>query len=89
MSDAPRFSRRALVGGVAASVGALGLGAAGGAALQAQASPQPWGASGIRPFYGTHQAAVYSPPTAHARFMTFDLLDGVDSIDEFLERTHG
>jgi len=78
MADAPRFSRRALVGGAAATVGALGLGAAGGAALQAQAASQPWGMSGTRPFYGTHQAAVYSPPTAHARFMTFDLLDGVN-----------
>jgi dye decolorizing peroxidase len=32
----------------------------------------------VRPFPGPHQTAVYSPPTAHARFMTFDLLDGVD-----------
>lgn len=78
MSDAPRISRRALLGGSAAAVGAVGLGAAGGAGLQAQAAPAVWGTSEVRPFYGPHQTAVYSPPTAHARFMTFDLLDGVD-----------
>jgi dye decolorizing peroxidase len=78
MTDSPKFSRRALVGGSAASVGLVGLGAAGGAALQANASPEVWGTGSTRPFYGTHQTAVEAAPTAHARFLTFDLLDGVD-----------
>ncbi|MGA1784865.1 MAG: Dyp-type peroxidase [Pontimonas sp.] len=79
MTTTPRFSRRALVGGAAASVGMVGLGAAGGAAAQAhQASTAGWGEEAIRPFYGTHQTAVEAPPTAFARFLTFDLLEGVD-----------
>ncbi len=49
MSDAPRISRRALLGGSAAAVGAVGLGAAGGAGLQAQAAPAVWGTSEVRP----------------------------------------
>ncbi|MFZ9087913.1 MAG: Dyp-type peroxidase [Pontimonas sp.] len=79
MTTTPRFSRRALVGGAAASVGMVGLGAAGGAAAQAhQASTAGWGEEAIRPFYGAHQTAVEAPPTAFARFLTFDLLEGVD-----------
>jgi dye decolorizing peroxidase len=57
----------------------VGLGAAGGAAAQAhQASTAGWGEEAIRPFYGTHQTAVEAPPTAFARFLTFDLLERVD-----------
>jgi len=62
-----------------ASVGMVGLGAAGGAAAQAhQASSAGWGEGAVRPFYGTHQTAVEAPPTAFARFLTFDLKEGAD-----------
>ena len=62
MTTTPRFSRRALVGGAAASVGMVGLGAAGGTAAQAhQASTAGWVEEAIRPFYGAHPSPDPAP----------------------------
>lgn len=79
MAETPRFTRRTLVGGTAASLGLVGLGAAGTTAAQAAQARAGWGEGSTRPFFGAHQTAVEAPPTAHARFLTFDLVAGVDS----------
>ena len=52
MADAPRFSRRALVGGAAATVGALGLGAAEGLPFR----PRPLHNHGVRPRFAPFMA---------------------------------
>lgn len=79
MTDTPRFTRRALVGGTAASLGLVGLGVAGTTAAQDAQAERGWADGATRPFYGAHQTAVEAPATAHARFLTFDLKPGVDS----------
>lgn len=82
MSDTPRFSRRSLVGGTAASLGLVGLGVAGATGAQAyqasRAEATGWGTRASRPFYGAHQNGIEVPPTSHARYLTFDLVAGVD-----------
>lgn len=83
MTDKPTLSRRALIGGSAASVAGLGLGGVGGWQAHAASSrsdqERGWGSGSVVPFYGTHQAALVHPPAAHARFLTFDLREGVDA----------
>lgn len=81
MSDTPRLSRRALLGGSVASLGLAGVGVGSGWAAHA-AHPghtdyaPGWGHTSVVPFYGPHQAGIIAPPPAHARFLVFDLLPG-------------
>lgn len=81
MTTAPRFSRRILLGGAAASAGLVALGAGGqAAASQHLVPPEPgdgWGKDAIVPFYGPHQAGVVATPASHARFLAFDLLPDI------------
>ena len=82
MTDAPKLSRRAVLGGSAGAVGLFGLGAGAGWAAEAArpnlgVSPG-WGHTSVVPFYGTHQAGIISSPTAHARYLVFDLLPDTD-----------
>ncbi|MEX2441654.1 MAG: Dyp-type peroxidase [Pontimonas sp.] len=77
MSERPEVSRRAFLGGSAA-LGLIGLGSGAGWTAHA-ASPVTtsdwagWGYTSVVPFYGSHQAGIISPPTAHARYLVFDL----------------
>lgn len=82
MSDAPRLSRRAILGGSAASVGLVGLGAgAGWVANDLTAGHPPrsgWAKEGVVDFYGPHQAGITAAPPAHARYLVFDLAPDLD-----------
>ncbi|WP_203718103.1 Dyp-type peroxidase [Asanoa siamensis] len=77
------LSRRRLLGGGALAVGGgvvgAGLTHAGAATDTPPATPpaQPLGTQTV-PFFGAHQAGIDTPAQAHAVFLAFDLLDGVD-----------
>lgn len=80
MTESPKLSRRALLGGSAATLGALALGFGGGSAVSEARADGALGTS-MRPFYGRHQTGVVSPPTAYARYITWDLRDGATAAD--------
>ncbi|GED96527.1 Dyp-type peroxidase [Gordonia crocea] len=73
-STAPRsgLSRRRLLTGSAAVLGAAGVGAA-----AASAASRPDHHSPTVPFFGTHQAGVATAPQAHAQFLALDLRPGL------------
>jgi len=80
MTESPKLSRRALLGGSAATLGALALGFGGGAAVsEARSDGVLW--TSTRPFYGRHQTGLVSAPTAYARYITWDLRDSVTKAD--------
>lgn len=87
-SDAGVSRRRLLLGG-AAGVGAAGLGVAGGFALGSAPSNEPAPLDGLTsspgvlgatvvPFHGRHQAGIELHPQAHSSYLAFDLAPGVD-----------
>ncbi|UVF79962.1 Dyp-type peroxidase [Gordonia mangrovi] len=66
-------SRRRLLTGGAAALGAAGVGAAATSmAVGAATQPTTFGGDTIA-FYGAHQAGVDTPPQAHAQFVALDL----------------
>lgn len=80
-------SRRRLLLGSAAGLGAAGLSAAGGfavgnAAAMAESTGQPASAVEVGaariPFHGRHQAGVEVHPQAHSSYLAFDLVPGLD-----------
>ncbi len=82
-------SRRHLLLGGAAGVGAAGLGVAGGLALgsvpssetaRIDAPTSPTGVVGttVVPFHGRHQAGIELHPQAHSSYLAFDLTPGTD-----------
>lgn len=80
MTELPKLSRRALLGGSAATLGALALGFGGGVAVQDIRAEGTLGLS-TRPFYGRHQSGIASAPTTYARYITWDLKDSVTQRD--------
>jgi dye decolorizing peroxidase len=80
VTDSPKLSRRALLGGSAASLGGLALGFAGGASVY-EARADGFLGSSKRPFFGRHQTGVVSAPTAYARYITWDLNGDVTKLD--------
>ncbi|WP_241383536.1 Dyp-type peroxidase [Rhodococcus sp. CH91] len=71
------FSRRTLLGGGVAALGAAGLGAVGGGAAVAARAPEPTGSQTVA-IHGDHQAGIETPAQAFAAFVALDLVDGVD-----------
>ncbi|MBH0123319.1 Dyp-type peroxidase [Rhodococcus sp. CX] len=67
------LTRRRLLGGGAAALGVVGLGAAGIGRVTAR-DEDP----GIVGFHGTHQAGIETEPQAFASFVALDLLPGTD-----------
>jgi len=80
VSPEHQLSRRALLGGSAATLGVAALGFAGGAIAR---PADRGGAVGreTRPFYGAHQTGLVVPPAAHARFLIWDLHPGMRRAD--------
>ncbi len=74
--DRPVLSRRRLLGGSAAALGALGIGATGAAAMSARDDDAVTGGRTV-PWDGVHQAGVATPAQAHALFLGLDLAPGV------------
>jgi len=86
MSERPGVSRRAVLGGSVGALGLVGLGSGAGWAAHAARPITPndwagWGYTSVVPFYGSHQAGIISPPTAHARYLVFDLRPGAGRSD--------
>ena len=81
MSSAPKLSRRALLGGSAATLGAMALGFGSATAIERGNSRQGTLGSETRPFFGGHQAGIEAPPAAYARYLTWDLKRGLDRGD--------
>lgn len=81
-------SRRGLLGGAVAGAGVvsgalsagLGLGRAPAAGALAPLTSEDAAVHGeeFLPVHGVHQAGVTAPPTAHSRYLAFDLLPNVD-----------
>ncbi|MCR5979554.1 Dyp-type peroxidase [Gordonia jinghuaiqii] len=67
------LSRRRLLAGGAAALGATGIGAAAVTGNRAPARGAAVFGSETIPFYGAHQAGVATPPQAHALFIGLDL----------------
>nr|WP_223204938.1 Dyp-type peroxidase [Gordonia jinghuaiqii] len=67
------MSRRRLLAGGAAALGATGIGAAAVTGSRAPARGAAVFGSETIPFYGAHQAGVATPPQAHALFIGLDL----------------
>ncbi|MBD0860886.1 Dyp-type peroxidase [Gordonia sp. zg691] len=67
------LSRRRLLAGGAAALGATGIGAAAVTGSRAPARGAAVFGSETIPFYGAHQAGVATPPQAHALFIGLDL----------------
>jgi dye decolorizing peroxidase len=82
VTDAPRLSRRAVLGGTAASVGLVGLGAGAGWVANDLTAGHPgrsgWAKEAVVDFYGPHQAGITAVPPAHARYLVFDLAPELD-----------
>lgn len=78
MSSAPKLSRRALLGGSAATLGAMALGFGSSNALERARSGQGPLGSQTRLFFGAHQAGIEAPPAAYARYLTWNLKRDVD-----------
>ncbi|QHG81448.1 MULTISPECIES: Dyp-type peroxidase [Rhodococcus] len=72
-----RFTRRALLGGGVAALGAAGLGAVGGGTAVASRIPEPIGARTVE-IHGTYQAGIDTPAQSFASFVALDLAEGVD-----------
>ncbi|MGU3581793.1 Dyp-type peroxidase, partial [Rhodococcus sp. C26F] len=72
-----RFTRRALLGGGVAALGAAGLGAVGGGTAVASRIPEPIGARTVE-IHGTHQAGIDTLVQSFASFVALDLAEGVD-----------
>ncbi|MCH5643609.1 MULTISPECIES: Dyp-type peroxidase [unclassified Gordonia (in: high G+C Gram-positive bacteria)] len=73
------LSRRRLLGGGAAALGAIGAGAAVSTLASSGAVTGPAGQEFGRhtvPFFGDHQAGIETPPQAHAVFIALDLRPG-------------
>lgn len=70
-------SRRRLLGGSLAALGAAGLGAAGTGVAVAARTPESMGAR-IVDAHGVHQAGIDTAPQAFASFVALDLAPGVD-----------
>lgn len=82
------FERRRLLAGGALTIGGALAGAAvtaaaepgnGSAGAASVASPPVFGVQ-VVPFHGEHQAGIDTPPQAHAVFLAFDLVAGVDRV---------
>ncbi|GAA4715911.1 Dyp-type peroxidase [Phytohabitans rumicis] len=80
------FNRRRLLAGGALTVGGAVAGAGVTAGLRAESEPEAlaavvtsaaFGAQTV-PFHGAHQAGIDTPAQAHAAFLAFDLVAGVD-----------
>ncbi|UGQ58318.1 Dyp-type peroxidase [Rhodococcus pyridinivorans] len=72
-----RFTRRTLLGGGVAALGAAGLGAVGGGTAVASRISEPIGARTVE-IHGTHQAGIDTPAQSFASFVALDLAEGVD-----------
>ena len=72
-----RFSRRTLLGGGVAVLGATGLGAVGGGTAVASREPEPTGSQTVE-IHGAHQAGIDTPAQSFAAFAALDLVEGVD-----------
>lgn len=77
MSDTTKLSRRALLGGSAATVAAATLGVVAGRAT----TPAFEGGKDTRAFYGRHQTGLVVAPAAHARYLVWDLNPGLRRSD--------
>ncbi len=73
------FSRRRLLGGGAAVLGAVGLGAAGAGVAVATRVPERMGANTVEP-HGVHQAGIDTEPQTFATFVALDLRPDVDRV---------
>ncbi|SUE16071.1 peroxidase [Rhodococcus gordoniae] len=72
-----RFTRRTLLGGGVAALGAAGLGAVGGGTAVASRAPEPRGSQTVE-IHGAHQAGIDTPAQSFVSFVALDLADGVD-----------